>query len=89
MSGFLKPASSGFRKPDLQNIRGLLKPAGVSPADLNRRQKAGTKILERLSEKSEELESVCIEVVLKLKFEYLLTYEVKKCKNHKRSYRKY
>jgi hypothetical protein len=71
------------------NIRGLLKPAGVSPADLNRRQLAGTQILEWLSEKSAELESVFIEVVLKLKFENLVSYEVKKCKNHKRSYRKY
>jgi hypothetical protein len=37
-------------------------------------------MLERLSEKSAELESVFIEVVLKLKFEYLVSYEVKQCK---------
>jgi hypothetical protein len=45
--------------------------------------------MERLLEKSAKLESVFIEVVVKLKFEYLVSYAVKKCKNHKQSYRKY
>jgi hypothetical protein len=39
--------------------------------------------------KVSEFESIFIEPVLKYNCKYLMIYKIKKCENHKRSYKKY
>ncbi len=79
---------SGFRKPFTEHTR--LTETRRCKSSWSKQTSVSRNINSRTAfGKPAELESVFLEVVLKLKFEYLVSYEVKKCKNHKLSYRKY
>ncbi len=92
MSGFLKPASSPMKR--LSETRFTEHTRLTETRRCKSSWSIQTSVSRNINSRTVfgkicRIESVFIEVVLKLKLEYLVSYKVKKCKSHKRSYRKY